>query len=182
MEFLTAALRKRPAVLYPVVTRPNVKITDREALGSAKQTEAKNGVYSLYKCPQAKGAVILQGSGVGEIFVQEVLPKIKEENLPINAYYVVSAELFDMLSNVEQNKVLPFMELYRAMAITDFTLPTMRRWLKSVKGEEYSLYPFKKGKYLTSGQAADCYKEAGLDGENQLKQIKEYLQNLENWY
>lgn len=179
---LTAALRKRPAVLYPVVTRPNVKITDREALGSAKQTEAKNGVYSLYKCPQAKGAVILQGSGVGEIFVQEVLPKIKEENLPINAYYVVSAELFDMLSNVEQNKVLPFMELYRAMAITDFTLPTMRRWLKSVKGEEYSLYPFKKGKYLTSGQAADCYKEAGLDGENQLKQIKEYLQNLENWY
>ena len=179
---LTAALRKRPAVLYPVVTRPNVKITDREALGSAKQTEAKNGVYSLYKCPQAKGAVILQGSGVGEIFVQDVLPKIKEENLPINAYYVVSAELFDMLSNVEQNKVLPFMELYRAMAITDFTLPTMRRWLKSVKGEEYSLYPFKKGKYLTSGQAADCYKEAGLDGENQLKQIKEYLQNLENWY
>ncbi len=179
---LTAALNKRPAVLYPVVTRPNVKITDRKALGSAPQTEAKNGVYALYKCPQAKGTIILQGSGVGEIFVQEVLPKIKEENLPINAYYVVSAELFDMLSKAEQNKALPFMELYRAMAITDFTLPTMRKWLKSVKGEEYSLYPFKHGKYLTSGQAADCYKEAGLDGESQLKQIKEYLQNLEIWY
>jgi len=179
---LTAALNKRPAVLYPIVTRPNVKITDRKTLGTDAQVQAKNGVYALYKHAQAKGAVILQGSGVGEIFVQEVLPKIKEENLPINAYYIVSAELFDMLSNVEQNKVLPFMELYRAIAITDFTLPTMRRWLKSVKGEEYSLYPFKHGKYLTSGQAADCYKEAGLDGEAQLKQIKEYLQNLENWY
>ena len=179
---LTAALNKRPAVLYPVVTRPNVKITDRATLGSDKQEQAKNGVYALYKHPQAEGTIILQGSGVGEIFVQEVLPKIKEENLPINAYYIVSPELFDMLTQEEQEKVLPVLELYTAMAITDFTLPTMRRWLKSVKGEKFSLYPFKNGKYLTSGQAADCYKEAGLDAETQLKQIKEYLQNLRNWY
>ena len=179
---LTAALNKRPAVLYPVVTRPNVKITDRKALGSEDQTQAKNGVYAIYKHPEAQGTVILQGSGVGEIFVQEVLPKIKEENLPINVYYVVSPELFDLLNNEEQARVLPISELYRAIAITDFTLPTMRRWLKSVKGEEMSLYPFKKGKYLTSGQAKDCYREAGLDGEAQLKQIKEYLKNLENWY
>ena len=179
---LTAALNKRPAVLYPVVTRPNVKITDRANLGSDSQTQAKNGVYALYKTAEAQGTVILQGSGVGEIFVQEVLPKIKEEKLPINAYYVVSPELFDMLSQEEKAQVLPISELYRAIAITDFTLPTMRRWLKSVKGEEMSLYPFKQGKYLTSGQAVDCYKEAGLDGAAQLKQIKEYLQNLENWY
>ncbi|MBO7605008.1 MAG: hypothetical protein J6S61_00885, partial [Elusimicrobiaceae bacterium] len=179
---LTAALNNRPAVLYPVVTRPNVKITDRATLGSDKQEQAKNGVYALYKHPQAEGTIILQGSGVGEIFVQEVLPKIKEENLPINAYYIVSPELFDMLTQEEQEKVLPVLELYTAMAITDFTLPTMRRWLKSVKGEKFSLYPFKNGKYLTSGQAADCYKEAGLDAETQLKQIKEYLQNLRNWY
>ena len=179
---LTAALNKRPAVLYPVVTRPNVKITDRNLLGSAPQEQAKNGVYALYKSQQAKGTVILQGSGVGEIFVQEVLPKIQQENLPINVYYIVSAELFDMLSQEEQNKILPISELYRAITMTDFTLPTMRRWLKSVKGEELSLHPFKRGRYLTSGQAADCYKEAGLDGEAQLNQIKEYLQNLENWY
>lgn len=179
---LTAALNKRPAVLYPVVTRPNVKITDRETFHSDSPDKAKNGIYALYKCKQARGTVILQGSGVGEIFVQEVLPKIKEENLPVNVYYVISPELFDLLKPTEQTKVLPMSELYRAIAITDFTLPTMRRWLKSVKGEEMSLYPFKKGKYLTSGQAKDCYKEAGLDGETQLKQVKEYLKNLENWY
>lgn len=179
---LTSALNKRPAVLYPVVTRPNVKITDRASFGSEAQEQAKNGVYALYKNAEAQGTVILQGSGVGEIFVQEVLPKIKAENLPLNVYYVVSAELFDMLDKEEQSKVLPVGELYRAIAITDFTLPTMRRWLKSVKGEEMSLYPFKQGKYLTSGQAADCYKEAGLDGEAQYKQIKEYLKSLENWY
>ncbi|MBQ2313137.1 MAG: hypothetical protein II183_03135, partial [Elusimicrobiaceae bacterium] len=91
---LTAALNKRPAVLYPVVTRPNVKITDRETYHSDMPDKAKNGVYAIYKHPEAIGTVILQGSGAGEIFVQEVLPKIKEENLPINAYYVTSAELF----------------------------------------------------------------------------------------
>lgn len=179
---LTAALNKRPAVLYPIVTRPNVKITDRATLGSNAQTQAQNGVYALYKHPQAQGTVILQGSGVGEIFVQEVLPKIKADNLPINAYYVVSPELFDTLNETEQNAVLPVTELYRAIAITDFTIPTMYRWLKSVKGVEYSLSPFKNGKYLTSGQAADCYKEAGLDGESQINQIRYYLENLKNWY
>lgn len=179
---LTAALNKRPAVLYPVVTRPNVKITDRADFGSDEQKQAKNGVYMLYKHNYAQGTVILQGSGVGEIFVQEVLPRIKRDGLAINVYYIVSPELFDMLNKDEQEKILPATELYRAIAITDFTIPTMRRWLKSVKGEEMSLYPFKKGKYLTSGQASDCYKEAGLDGESQYKQIKEYLQNLENWY
>ncbi len=179
---LTAALNKRPAVLYPVVTRPNVKITDRALFDSDPQVQVKNGVYALYRHKDAKGTVILQGSGVGEIFVQQVLPKIKAENLEINAYYVVSPELFDALTQDEQNEILPIGELYRAIAITDFTMPTMRRWLKSVKGEEFSLSPFKQGKYLTSGQAADCYKEAGLDGEAQYKQIKEYLQNLENWY
>ena len=179
---LTAALNKRPAVLYPVVTRPNVKITDRATLGSDAQKLVKNGVYALYKHPQAQGTVILQGSGVGEIFVQEVLPKIKADNLPVNAYYVVSPELFDMLGETEQNSVLPVTELYRAIAITDFTVPTMYRWLKSMKGVEFSLSPFKQGKYLTSGQAADCYKEAGLDGESQLHQIRYYLENLKNWY
>lgn len=142
----------------------------------------KNGVYALYKHSDAQGTVILQGSGVGEIFVQEVLPKIKADNLPINAYYVVSPELFDMLSETEQNYVLPVAELYRAIAITDFTMPTMYKWLKSVKGVEFSLSPFKYGKYLTSGQAADCYKEAGLDGESQLHQIRYYLENLKQWY
>ncbi|MBO4707811.1 MAG: hypothetical protein J5594_04580 [Elusimicrobiaceae bacterium] len=179
---LTAALNKRPAVLYPVVTRPNVKITDRVDLGSDKQEQVKNGVYALYKHKYAQGTVILQGSGVGEIFVQEVLPRIRREGVAINAYYIVSPELFDMLGKGEQEKILPLSELYRAIAITDFTLPTMRRWLKSVKGEEMSLYPFKKGKYLTSGQAADCYKEAGLDADAQYEQIREYLQNVENWY
>ena len=179
---LTAALNKRPAVLYPVVTRPNVKITDRATLGSDAQTQAKNGVYSLYKHPQAQGTVIVQGSGVGEIFVQEVLPKIKADNLPINAYYVVSPELFDMLSEAEQNAALPVTELYRAIAITDFTIPTMYKWLKSVKGVELSLYPFKHGRYLTSGQAADCYKEAGLDSESQINQIRFYLEHVKKWY
>ena len=117
-----------------------------------------------------------------KIFVQEVLPRIRREGVAINAYYIVSPELFDMLGKGEQEKILPLSELYRAIAITDFTLPTMRRWLKSVKGEEMSLYPFKKGKYLTSGQAADCYKEAGLDADAQYEQIREYLQNVENWY
>lgn len=175
---LTAALNKRPAVLYPVVTRPNVKITDRDLLGGDSALNAKNGVYALTKSAAAVGVVVVQGSGAGEIFVQEVLPELKKEGIEINAYYVCSRELFTMLSQEEQERIIPQSDKVRAIALTDFTLPTMYCWLKSDMGARMSIYPFKGGKYMTSGKASDVYKEAGMDAAGQLKQIKEYLSEV----
>ncbi|MDR0645864.1 MAG: hypothetical protein LBG46_02490 [Elusimicrobiota bacterium] len=176
---ITAALIRRPAVLYPTVTRPNVRITDREAIGADSAVKAKNGVYSLCKAKdEADGAIILQGSGAGEIFVNEVLPELKKQGISLNAYYVASRELFEMLSEEEREAILPLCDMKRAIAITDFTLATMHCWLKSKKGVEMSIYPFKQGKYLGSGKAADVYKEARMDKNGQLEQIKEYLEEV----
>ncbi|MDR0953338.1 MAG: hypothetical protein LBM71_04030 [Elusimicrobiota bacterium] len=174
---LAAAFEHRPSVLYPVVTRPNVKITNRQALGADEAANAKNGVYSLTKANKeiADGVIVVQGAGAGEIFVQEVLPELKKEGVEINAYYVASRELFDLLPQDEQERVFPLADRQRAIAITDFTLPTMHCWLKSEMGVKFSIYPFKQGKYLTSGKAADVYKEAKMDALGQLEQIKQYL-------
>jgi transketolase len=177
---LTAALAKRPAVLYPVVIRPNLKIADRQAIGADSAVNAKNGVYSIAKAEGglADGVIILQGAGAGEIFVNKVLPELKQKGFKLNVYYVASRELFTMLSQSEQDAILPPQDKKRAIAITDYTLPTMYSWLKSEAGVKMSLYPFMQHKYMTSGKGDDVYREAHLDAQNQLKSVLEYLEEV----
>lgn len=170
---LVAAMAKKPAVLYPFVTRPEVAQNAR-----AEGADASKGVYALVKEKDAEGAIILQGSGVGEIFMQQTYPLLKQEGIKLNVYYVCSRELFLMLEEQEQEQILPLSEQKRAMAITDFTMPTMYCWLKSALGQESSLYPFKEGKYLSSGKAAKIYEQAHLDAKAQFKAIKSYLEKL----
>ena len=175
---MAAAFIKRPAIIAPFVTRPNEKVVDRKALGLAPVTSAATGVYLLRgaKGKRPDGTVVLQGSEVGYAFVEEALPLIEKEGLDLNVYYVASAELFDLLTPAQQEKIYPEKEAEKAMGITGFTLPTMYRWIRSERGRRAILHPFRKGHYLGSGQAHMVMKEAGLDGRSQFKAIKKYFE------
>jgi transketolase len=65
--------------------------------------------------------------------------------------------------------------MHEAMGITGFTLPTMYRWIRSDMGLSHTMYPFMKGHYLGSGTGDMVVFEAGLHGEGQFRQIKQYL-------
>ncbi len=149
---------------------------DRQALGLAPATAAASGVYLLHRAQnKSAGAIVLQGSEVGYAFVEGALPLLKKEGLDVDAYYVSSAELFDLLPLAEQEKIYPEARAKEAMGITGFTLPTLDRWILSERGRKSSLHPFRKGHYLGSGQADQVLAEAGLDGESQFEAIREYL-------
>jgi transketolase len=172
----SAALAKRPAVIVPFVTRPTEKVLDRQALGLAPATAAAKGVYLLRKAAsRADGIVVLQGSEVAYDFVEKALPLLKKEGIDIQAYYVASAELFDLLPRPEQEKIFPEAYAQKAMGITGFTLPTMDRWIRSERGRRMTLYPFQKGHFLGSGQADMVLAEAGLDGESQFEAIRKFV-------
>jgi transketolase len=175
---VTAGLAKRPALLAPFVTRPGETVLDREALGLAPVGSAKTGVYLLRKAKtnQPDGTVVLQGSEVAYAFLQEALPLLVKEGIDLNAYYVASCEIFDLLPPAEQEAVYPLAEGEKAMGITGFTLPTMYRWIRSDAGRKAILHPFMKGRYLGSGQADAVMQEAGLDGRSQFLAIKKYFQ------
>ena len=173
------ALKRRPAVLAPFVTRPNEPIMDRAKLGLPPATASTKGVYALRTAvPSAKkpyhGTLVLQESGVTCTFLAEVLPKIDEAGLNMNIFYVSSAELFSMLPEREQEKIFPTALMAEAMGITGFTLPTMYRWITSKEGRKRTLHAFSKGHYLGSGQAHKVLEEAGLRGDGQWKAVKEY--------
>jgi transketolase len=178
---LAAALARRPAVIAPFVTRPAEKTVDRTALGLPPAEEAVKGAYYILRANPKKasqGTVVLQGSGAAGIFVHEVLPALKAEGVNINALYVTSGDLFDLLDETEKRKLFPDKLAEEAMGITDFTLPTMRRWVRSSGGLERTLHPFRGGRYPGSGKAADVLKEAGLDAVAQLKAIRDYAEHI----
>jgi len=175
---VSAALNKRPAVIAPFVTRPNEKVMNRQELGFAPATEAASGVY-LLRGAQGKGdgTIVFQGSDVVYAYIQEALPLIEKEGFDLNIYYIASAELFDLRSRLEQERIFPDGRAQEAMGITGFTLPTMYRWVRSERGRRMTLHPFQKGHYLGSGQAPMVLAEAGLDGESQFRAIRQYVKD-----
>jgi transketolase len=173
---VATALAKRPAVLSAFVTRPNESVLDREALGLAPALAAADGLYVLRR-PQGDPdvTVVLQESAVTYAFVQETLPLLEQAGIDALAYYVASAELFDLLPLDERQRLFPEERAREAIAITGFTLPTMHRWVHSAAGLEASLHPYRNGHYLGSGQGEVVLREAGLDGAGQCRAIKEYV-------
>lgn len=178
-----AALKKRPAVLTPFVTRPVETIVDRASLNLPPAAEAVKGVYALRRADRSAkpyhGTLILQGSEVANTFVEEVLPRIDRERLNMNVYYVSSAELFSLLPESEQREIFPPALAAEAMGITGFTLPTMYLWVTSQEGRSRTLHAFSNGRYLGSGQAHKVMEEAGLHGEGQWTAIQGYAQWME---
>ena len=175
---LVAALKKRPAVIAPFVTRPNEKVFDRAKLGLAPATASIKGLYALRKADPSKkpyhGTVVLQESGVTNTFIAEVLPKIDGAGLNMNIFYVSSAELFDLLPESERGSIYPENLAMEAMAITGFTMPPMHRWITSEAGRDHSVNAFSKGHYLGSGQAHKVLEEAGLHGAGQWEAVSRY--------
>jgi transketolase len=176
---VSAALAARPAVIAPFVTRPPEVVPDREALGLAPASAAAKGVYRL-RAPRGKadGVVVLQGSAVTFAFVEQVLPLLEKAGIDPCVYSVTSAELFDRLPADEREAIFPEEHRKLAMGITDFTLPTLDRWLLSKAGREASLHPYRHGHFLGSGQGAAVVAEAGLDGASQFEAIRDYVRGM----
>jgi transketolase len=177
------ALRQRPAVLAPFVTRPADTLVDWKAAGLPSVMETVNGVYAMHKAdPTAKqynGTLVLQGNAVATIFVNEVLPRLDEAGYNLNVYYISSVELFNALDPARQEEIFPNKLTYDSMGITDFTLPIMYRWVRSPEGLAATLYPFREGHFLGSGNAAKVLQEAGIHAEGQWQAISKYAQEFE---
>ncbi|MBI3193919.1 MAG: hypothetical protein HYZ34_05535 [Ignavibacteriae bacterium] len=180
---LVAALKLRPAILAPFVTRPPEKVIDRVAMKLPPVEDTAKGVYAMRTADktskQYNGTIVLQGNGVASIFVNEVLTKLEEQGLNLNIYYISSVELFKFLPATERETIFPEALTYEAMGITDFTMPTMHQWIRSNEGIQRTLHSFRGGHYLGSGAAAKVLEEAGVHGAGQFKAIMEYATMIE---
>jgi transketolase len=174
---LTAeSLLQRPAVLAAYVTRPSEIILDRDALGLAPAEDSVKGVYKLLEANGKPDATIVyQGSEVAYAFAAGVLPRLKERGINLDVYYVSSAELFDRLDEEERKEIYPFASASYALMFSGFTVATTYRWIMSERGREFSMFPWKSGAFLGSGQGDVCLEQAGMHPEAQLETIQRFI-------
>ena len=174
---LTAeSLLQRPAVLSAYVTRPSEIILDRQALGLAPAEDSVKGVYKLLAANGKPDAtVVYQGSEVAYAFAAGVLPRLKEKGFNLDVYYVSSAELFDRLDEEERNEIFPYSAASSAMMFSGFTVATTYRWIMSQRGRDFSMYPWKHGSFLGSGQGDVCLEQSGMHPEAQLDLIERFI-------
>jgi transketolase len=178
-HLVAAALAKRPAVIAPFVTRPSEAILDREGLGLAPASAAVTGVYRLRKAKgEADGTIVLQESGITYEFVMNALPLLEKAGIDVDAFYIASAELFDLLTEDQRNSIFSEKKAMEAMGITGFTMPTMHRWIRSDFGRAMSMHPYQHGHYPGSGPGEMVIAEAGMDGESQFQRIADYVSKL----
>ncbi|MBI5242168.1 MAG: hypothetical protein HY922_00630, partial [Elusimicrobia bacterium] len=173
---LCAGLAARPSVFCPFVARPADVIPDRKALDMPPASAAVKGVYCVRRADY-EATVVLQGSAVMTLFMREVLPKLDQVKPRMNVFYVTSAELFDLLPPGEQEELFPMRNREHALGITDFTLPTLWRWVRSAEGLKRSLHSFKRGAFLGSGSWEQVLVEGGLDGDSQLAAVLDWRHN-----
>jgi transketolase len=182
-HLLVEGLKKQPAVLAPFVTRPEDIIVDRTKLKLPDSAAAIKGVYAMRKADMTAkeyhGTLVLQGNGVATIFVSEVLEKLDAQGINMNVYYVASTELFGLLPDDEQEKIFPEKLRMHSFGMSDFTLPTMYKWIRSEEGIRRTLYPFRKGHYLGSGSGAKVLEEAGIHAAGQVSAILDYSKMIE---
>lgn len=174
---MAAGLRAHPAVLAPFVTRPALTLLDRAALRLPPPEAAAKGVYALRKTG-AKAVVVLQGCAAGTVFVRDVLPRLDKEGVKVDAYYVASAELFGLLPKAEREALFPEALTLRSMMVSDFTLPTFRRWVRTDAGIEASIHPLKAHGYLGSGAWEAVVREGGLHGESQFEAVRAWAKTV----
>ena len=140
-------------------------------------TAAATGVYKLRAAKGTPDAVVvLQESGITYEFVRKALPLLDQAGYDVEAYYVASAELFDLLPPAERDAIFPESKRRVAMGITGFTLATMYRWIPSDLGRQNTLHPFRKGHFLGSGAGEMVIAEAGLDGNSQFEAVVKYVE------
>lgn len=175
------ALRKRPAVIVPFVTRPAEKVVDRSKFGFPPPEDSIKGVYCLKEPGNDKpcrGYVILQGSAVMHELLQ-VIEDIEKEDLNLGYYYISSRELFNALPENEQKQIWDSHKAVNSIGITDFTMDTLEHWVTSAEGRKYSMHPFMKGHFLGSGKGSEVLKQGGLDANSIKERIIEFANRKE---
>jgi len=161
------------------VTRPEIAVPDRAALGIPSHFEAARGAYVLR--PYAKGR-----SRAGTIFVQgtsavagvvALLPKLAEAGPNVKIVCATSPELFAMQDKAYRYSVVTAADRADSTYITTHARRLMNEWVFNGRAEEYALSPDYDDKWRSGGALDEVLDEAHLTPEWILKTIERFAQD-----
>jgi transketolase len=166
---LAAAFQSDRPIVALHLTRPNVKIPDRAALGIPSHLDAARGAYVIRehdpKRPE-QGTVIVQGTSTTDS-VYTLLPRLLDGTLPnVKLVQATSWELFQMQPESYRERVLPHDDWLDSTVITNGARRLMHDWLPHKVAEEYAMSSDWDNRWRTGGSVEELKKEAHIDPDS----------------
>ena len=178
---LAAAMQTDVPIIVLHLTRPEITIPDREAIGMASHFEAAKGAYIIRDYDESKekeGVVIIRGAKAIDNLMT-LLPRIKEEGPNVKIVAAISSELFDLQSEEYRNSIIAEKEWSDAMVITNTSINLMQDWMKHPIVKEYSLSPDWDKNWRTGGNLEEVIEEAHLSMDWEWKAINKFAEERE---
>jgi transketolase len=173
---LAAALATDAPIIALHLTRPNITIPDRAALGLGSHFDAARGAYILrdYKpgVPRA-GTVFVQGT-MTTYNLLKVLPALDEAGINVKIIAAISPQLFRLQDAAYRERVCAAPERLDAMVISNRALRVTRDWVDSPIVAEYSLTSDWDDRWRTGGTVEEVIEEAHLSPEHIRRGIERF--------
>ncbi|QDU65028.1 transketolase-like TK C-terminal-containing protein [Engelhardtia mirabilis] len=166
---LAAALATDVPIVALHLTRPNVQVPDRAALGIPSHTEAARGAYVLRSHDSSRpkdGTILVQGTSTTESVFQ-ILPRLADSDAPnVKVVAAVSYELFMRQEQSYRDSVLPRADWWDSTVITNGARRLMHDWLPHKDAEKFAMSSDHDNRWRTGGNVAELKVEAKIDPES----------------
>jgi transketolase len=177
---LAAALATDIPIVILHLTRPNVTIPDRAAIGCAPYTDAARGAYVIRDFDTGRpkdGCILVQGTSTTES-VFALLAKLKDAGAP-NVKFVaaVSWELFQRQDDKYKEKILPHADWLDSTVITNGSRRLMHDWLAHKVAEEYAMSSDWDDRWRTGGSVDELKVEAHIDAPHLWEGIQKFARD-----
>ena len=174
---LAAALATDVPLIALHLTRPNVNIPDRAALGMASHMAAARGAYIVHDYDPTRpkeGTIIVEGTSTMDSIL-ELLPKFNSAQAPnVKIICAVSHELFEMQDKEYRDMVLHKTDFLDSTVITNGSRIGMHPWLASKVAEQYAMSSDWDDRWRTGGSVDEVKREAHIDPASLLAGIERF--------
>lgn len=172
----TALKLDKPSIIALHLTRPNVEIPNREAVGMASHFEAAKGAYLIrdYKEGQPKnGTFYVQGTAAAANLLK-ALPLLEKEGLNCKFVYVASPQLFDLQDKAYKDAMVTDFDRNNSTLITTSAKKLMPEFTFRSESLEYAVSPDYDDRWRTGGTFEEVMEEAHLTPEAIQEGIKRF--------
>ena len=183
---LMAALAQDVAIVALHLTRPNVEIPDREALGMGSHMDAAKGAYLIrdYDPARAKdGCIFLRGTSSTASVIELLKDGAFDGDGPnIKIVAAVSHELFMLQDESYRESVASQEDWFNSTFITNGARQTMALWTAHQTAAAYAMSSDWDDRWRTGGAGDEVIAEAKLDPASLMAGIQRFVADRDQRY
>ena len=179
---LAAALQTETTIVALHLTRPNITIPDRAALGIPSHLEAAKGAYVVreYAADRPKaGTLIVQGTSTTDSIFQ-LLERFDAADAPnVKIVSAGSWELFQLQTQEYRDTVLPREDWLDSTVVTNTSRRLMYDWMPHKVAERYAMSSDWDDRWRTGGSVEEIKREAHIDPDSLWEGIARFAADRE---